>query len=169
MHENRVVELREATAEDADFLLDMLVEASNWSGEERIGRSAVLRDPQLHHYVSAWPRADDFGVVAMDRDRAVGAAWARRFSARDPGYGFVAPDVPELSMAVVSAQRGRGIGRRMLESMIELARRRGCRALSLSVEDGNRVARLYRAVGFRPVGRHGNSETMLLELHAPPR
>jgi hypothetical protein len=44
------------------------------------------------------------------------------------------------------------------------AREHGWPAVSLSVEDGNGVVRLYRAVGFRTVGRVGGSDTMLLDL-----
>lgn len=159
--------MRYATAEDAGFLLDMLVEACNWSGEHRVARCDIDRHPQLMRYVWNWPKADDFGVVATnDHCVPVGAAWGRRFDAHDPGYGFVAPDVPELSMAVVRAQRGRGIGRRLLRSIVDLARQREWRAVSLSVEDGNRAATLYRAAGFRSVNRIGSSDTMLLELRA---
>lgn len=45
-------------------------------------------------------------------------------------------------------------------------REKGWRALSLSVEDGNRVAHLYRVAGFRTVVRNENADTMLLELQA---
>lgn len=159
--------LREATATDAQFLRDMLVEAVNWSGEQRITRSDVDEDPHLSRYVRDWPRADDFGVVAeADAGEPVGAAWARTLPAHDSGYGFVAADVPELSMAVAPTHRGRGIGRALLSTMVELAQQQGWRAVSLSVEDGNRVADLYRAAGFQPVGRSENSQTMLLELRA---
>ena len=54
----------------------------------------------------------------------------------------------------------------LLSSIIELARVRGCRALSLSVEEGNGAAELYRAAGFRAAGRKANALTMLLELPA---
>lgn len=160
------MELREATARDADFLLDMLVEACNWSGE-RVTRSDVGQDRHLRHYVSDWPQPDDFGVVAVgDQEAPIGAAWARTFSAQDPGFGFVALDVPEVSMAVIAPQRGRGIGHRLLQALVETARQRGSRALSLSVEDGNQAAELYATAGFRTVERNGNSTTMLLELPA---
>lgn len=159
------MELRGATARDADFLFDMLVEACNWSGEHRVTRWDVEQDPHLRHYVGHWPQPDDFGVVAVDDQEApIGAAWARTFSAHDPGFGFVAPDVPELSMAVIAPQRGRGLGHWLLQALVTTARQRGSRALSLSVEDGNQAAQLYATVGFRTVGRHGNSTTMLLEL-----
>jgi GNAT superfamily N-acetyltransferase len=160
------VELRNAAASDAPFLLEMLIEACNWSGEQRVTRSDVRDDAQLRHYVSDWPQPDDLGIVAIDRGTPVGAAWARTFAAHEPGYGFVAPDVPELSMAVITPQRGRGVGRRLLEAIVARASDRGWRALSLSVEDGNRAAELYAGVGFRCVGRNGRSTVMLLEFSA---
>jgi GNAT superfamily N-acetyltransferase len=67
-------------------------------------------------------------------------------------------------MAVIAPQRGRGVGRRLLEALVARARRRGWRALSLSVEDGNQAAELYATVGFETVGRDGNSTVMLLRL-----
>src|SRR3954452_22752086 len=158
------MQIRVATGADADFLLDMLVEACNW-GDQRVERHDVASHPHLGHYIAGWPRPHDFGLIAMGDDATrAGAAWARRFSAEHPGYGFVASDVPEVSMAVVAAQRGRGIGRRLLEGLIAGARRRGWRALSLSVEDGNPVAGLYGRTGFVTVARVETSDTMLLDL-----
>jgi GNAT superfamily N-acetyltransferase len=159
------MEIREATAGDADYLLDMLVEACNWSGQRRVSRTAVEADHQLRSYVSGWPRDHDVGVVAID-DRAsrIGAAWARTFTAAEPGYGYVGDDVPEISMAVDPRWRGQGVGRRLLRALIEMAQEGGWRAISLSVEDGNRARQLYLAAGFTTVGRSGTSETMVLDL-----
>ena len=158
------MKLRNATERDAAFLLEMLIEACNWSGEQRVTSSDVDDDAQLRHYVDGWPQPGDLGIIAIDRRAPIGAAWARTFSAHDPGYGFVAPDVPELSMAVIASQRGRGVGRRLLEALVAQARERRWRALSLSVEDGNQAVELYAAIGFQRVGRNGNSTIMFLEL-----
>jgi len=161
------VQLREATEDDGPFLFEMLTEAVNWTGEARVARPDVERHPELRHYVAGWPRAGDLGVIAVDASGArVGAAWCRTFSAADPGYGFVASDVPEVSLAVVPGWRERGIGRRLLGALVDRARREGWRAVSLSVEEGNRAAGLYRATGFVTVARTGAAETMLLELRA---
>lgn len=144
----------------------MLVEACNWSGDQRVVLDDVGERPQLAHYVAGWPRPGDFGRIAVDDSSApLGAAWARRFPAVGPGFGFVAEDVPEISMAVVASWRGRGLGRRLLDALIADARTAGCRALSLSVEDGNHAKQLYRAAGFVIVGRVDTSDTMLLELN----
>jgi GNAT superfamily N-acetyltransferase len=52
-------------------------------------------------------------------------------------------------LAVVSAQRGRGVGRRLLEAVAEKGRAWGCCKLTLEVQENNRRARrLYESVGF---------------------
>ena len=102
--------LRDATAEDLPALTDALLDAMNWQGGVRFVLPAILADPQLAHYVTGWPRPGDFGVVAIADSSTVGAAWCRTFTAEDPGYGFVAGDVPEAAMGVAPAWRGQGIG-----------------------------------------------------------
>jgi ribosomal protein S18 acetylase RimI-like enzyme len=72
----------------------------------------------------------------------------------DPGFGFVALDVPELTIGVVAEARGRGIGRRLLERLIADARERGVARLSLSVELDNPAMALYEHLGFA-TGRPG--------------
>ena len=69
------MELRKATADDGGFLLDMLVEAYNWSGEQRTTRQDVELHPRLQRYIAHWPRGQDFGLVALAEDGVpVGAA-----------------------------------------------------------------------------------------------
>jgi ribosomal protein S18 acetylase RimI-like enzyme len=156
--------LRDATAEDLPAVNDALFQAMNWQGAVRFALPAILADPQLAHYVTGWPRPGDFGVVAVADSSTVGAAWCRTFTAQDPGYGFVADDIPEASMGVAPAWRGQGIGTALLGELIARARARDLSAISLSVEDGNRARVLYERVGFSVVGRDGNSDVMLLRL-----
>ena len=153
--------IRTATVGDADFLTVMLGEAMAWRPEDRAsGTADLLARPESAHYVTGWPRSDDLGVVA-ETDVPVGAAWSRFFTAEDPGYGFVAPDVPELSVAVVESWRGRGVGRLLLAGLIERARHAGFDRLSLSVELENPAIHLYRSLGFEPVGRSGGAVTLI--------
>lgn len=155
--------IRSANAGDRPFLLAMLVEAANWNGQLMLTPAEVEADPALAHYISGWQRPSDFGVVVTDdADEPMGAAWARSFSLDDPGYGFVANDVPEISMGVVTAFRGQGVGTRLLAALINEARDRAYKALSLSVEDGNRARGLYERAGFVCHSRNGNSDTMVL-------
>ncbi|MFC9491133.1 GNAT family N-acetyltransferase [Streptomyces hydrogenans] len=155
--------LRPATARDAALLWNVLLEAYNWTGEQRFTVERLAADPHAARYLSGWPREDDFGVVAeTETGEPVGAAWARHLPEDAPGYGFVAPDVPELTLAVLPAHRGRGHGRALMTALIRSAADRSTTRLSLSVEDGNPAVHLYASLGFTPVGRNGGSDTMLL-------
>lgn len=52
-------------------------------------------------------------------------------------YGYVADDIPEMSMAVSAARRGQGAGTRLLQGLITQAERDGYRGISLSVDPRN--------------------------------
>lgn len=160
--------VRPAEARDADFLTEMLVAAAFWRPERPSGTvTEVLSQPELAHYVAGWPRPGDLGVIAMDGEQPVGAAWVRLLPESDPGYGFVDAATPELSMGVVQAWRGRGVGSRLLEQLVAAAREQGLASLSLSVEPDNYALRLYERVGFQQVGQISGSVTMLLRLGRP--
>jgi GNAT superfamily N-acetyltransferase len=159
------VRLRAATSGDLEFLCDMLVEAFNWDGERRFTRDELMAHDHAARYLDGWCRDGDFGLVAVDGDARLGAIWARVLPETAPGYGYVAADVPELSMGVCADRRGQGVGSALLAGCVEQARGLGRRALSLSVEDGNLAARaLYERNGFVVVGRSGDSDTMVLDL-----
>ena len=123
----------------------------------------VTRTPEWPAFLSGWGRLGDAGVIC-EGDRQLGAAWFRLFPADEPGYGFVGPDVPELTVGVEPPSRGRGIGTRLLETLIEVARTCGYRAVSLSVEPDNTARQLYERLGFVRVADDGGAWTMLLTL-----
>jgi RsiW-degrading membrane proteinase PrsW (M82 family)/GNAT superfamily N-acetyltransferase len=162
--------VRAATAGDAPFLAAMLVEVADWNGRRGVTLASAHGDPMTWRYVAGWQGATDFGLIAEGPSGPIGAAWARFFARESPGYGFVDPAVPELTLGVAPGQRGKHVGTALLEALIAFATQRGLPALSLSVEDGNdRARRLYVRFGFATVGRTGNSDTMLLRLPAAAR
>jgi len=73
-----------------------------------------------------------------------------------------------LNLAVAVAQQRRGYARRLLVHMIDVARERGCRLLTLEVRVSNMPARiLYLSMGFAPAGvrrryYHDNNEDALV-------
>ena len=158
--------LRRAEPDDESFLLHVLAIAADWRPDQQ-PRSVhdVLASPGLAHYVPDWSRGRDRGVVAeLAPAGPVGAAWWRFLPREDPGYGFVAPDVPELCVGVVREHRGQGVGSALLRELIASAAQEGLRGVSLSVETDNPAARLYARLGFTRVGGAGGSDTMLLSL-----
>ncbi|GAA4569440.1 GNAT family N-acetyltransferase [Planotetraspora kaengkrachanensis] len=157
--------IRAAESADLNFLIDMLVEAVNWSPTGDSSREQVLSNPAFAHYVAGWPRPGDLGVVAVSGDgRPCGAAWLRRLPADDPGYGYVADDVPELTIGVRAQWRGRGVGRALLRELVRVAGESGIERISLSVERANHAARLYADEGFTVVERFEDADTMLYRV-----
>ncbi len=158
------LELRSALASDLPFLRRMLEEAV-MHPDAQPSAAALLDEPRIARYLVDWGREGDAGVVAVEAARPVGAAWYRLFRDDEPGFGFVAAAVPELTIAVVPERRGQGVGGALLTELIRQARRAGHPALSLSVDPANRAAvTLYRRAGFTRVPSHDEHWTMVLEL-----
>jgi GNAT superfamily N-acetyltransferase len=156
------VAVRAATADDHEVLVRALLAAMNWDPDRpAFTREAALAAPQLAHYVVGWPAPGELGTVATAAGEPIGAAWLRYLPADDPGYGFVAPDVPELSIGVAAEHRGQGVGRLLLRTLLAAARAAGVERVSLSVERANRARQLYLGEGFVVVAEDVDADTMV--------
>jgi ribosomal protein S18 acetylase RimI-like enzyme len=147
-------EIRPATADDQAFVTQMQYEAFFVPpGAEPFPRT-VLDDPAIRPYhVDFAARAGDVGVIAVENDRPIGAAWVRRVH----GYGFVDDRTPELGIAVVADRRGAGIGSSLLASLFEQVQR-----CSLSCDDRNPAIRLYERLGFETVRQDGDHSVVMV-------
>ena len=114
--------------------------------------NALDAEIPLTRYVDNWGRAGDVVVIAHETGNRVGAAWFRLFRASEPGYGFVDEQTPELSIAVVPSRRGHGVGRELLDALIDKARAAGHTQVSLSVEKDSPAVEFYERNGFERVG-----------------
>jgi len=161
--------VRAATVGDLPFLTEMILEAGFWRPDRPrpLLQEAVTR-PDLAAWLHDWGRRDgDTGVVAVnDAGHAVGAAWYRLWTADNHAYGFIAPEIPELAIAVAPAHRGNGIGRTLLTELVACAERAGAPAISLSVEKANPARRLYRSLGFTVHTEDPVAYTMIRPLNA---
>lgn len=147
---------------DHAFLRRMLHAAVHVPDGESAPPESIVDDPALARYVADFgERPGDIGVVAHTDDEPVGACWIRLFSSDEPGYGFVADDVPELSVAVVESMRRRGLGTEMIEAVMRLASDADFELVSLSVAERSPAVALYERLGFEHVGWEGTSMTMV--------
>jgi ribosomal protein S18 acetylase RimI-like enzyme len=154
---------RAATPADEPFLREMLWLAYNWR-DQSVAKDHWPDPDGPRRYVEGFGRAGDGGVIAEAGGEPAGAAWYRLLPAADAGYGYVADDIPEVTIGVAAAHRGRGVAAELLERLKAAAAAEGLRALSLSVEPDNRALRIYERAGFEPAGRSGGSVTMLADL-----
>jgi ribosomal protein S18 acetylase RimI-like enzyme len=159
------VPIRPLTPADEPFLWEMLYQALFVPpGEEPFPRD-ILSQPEISRYARDWGQPHDLGFVATADDRAVGAAWLRLLIGENKGFAYVDDHTPELSIAVSPEYRGQGIGRQLLERLLDAARARGrYSAVCLSVDARNPAARLYRRLGFKVVKTSGRSLTMVKDL-----
>jgi ribosomal protein S18 acetylase RimI-like enzyme len=143
--------VRPANPEDLSFLRDMLWEATAVSASMRaLGKDTALDQPSIRKYLDGWGRHGDAAVVAVDgRGQRLGVAWYRLFPSDAGSYGFVAADIPELSIGVAPDLRGQGVGTALLLALMAAARADGYTHLSLSVDRQNPARALYERLGFR--------------------
>lgn len=156
------IKIRVASADDEEALWTALSQAASDEGEPVDARTAPR---EVRHYLEGWGRQGDEAAVAVDPSgRVVGAAWIRLMTEEDPGYGFVDAHIPELGIGILPEFRGIGIGGRLMDVILEIAREHHT-AVSLSTLDTNTVAQhLYESRGFRRVSHTEGAYTMLLKF-----
>jgi len=152
------IRIREASASDEAFMWRMLGYAASDGDDERTADD-LRADPALGRYVDGWGRTGDVGVVAVDGDDSkVGAAWIRLFSADRPGYGYIDVVTPELTIACLASSRGVGVGRALIEALLDRARQAGFARVGLSVSQRNdRAKALYVSCGFQVLDPSANA------------
>lgn len=161
--------IRPLTRDDESFLWHALYHALHVpSGADRFPPE-IVRQPALARYVARWmQRPGDLGFVAEARDVPIGAAWLRCWTASDRGFGFVDEATPELSMSIVPAHRGRGIGTELLRRLLSDAER-AFEAVSLSVSESNPARRMYERAGFVHVGEPDGGSVTMVKRFGPRR
>jgi ribosomal protein S18 acetylase RimI-like enzyme len=161
--------IRPATPKDAGYLRRMLFDAWQWD-PERVRPDyevwlATNPDPESPYVNTFGGRHGDAGFVAERDGVAIGAAWYRLFDPETAQRGFVADGVPELAVAVEAPARGVGVGRRLMEALIEQARKERRPAISLHVNANNtRALRMYQSLGFVETRRDDVGLVMVLVL-----
>ena len=153
---------RSATEADRPFILKMNKETETWGDPSREVSDTFKEDEQ--RYVGQWTQ-DQGGVIVEEKDGGeedgtpLGAAWLRTFTAAAPGTGYVADEYPEVAIAVAPGNTGKGLGRKLMQAVLDLAQTMGYPGVSLCVADGNdRAAHLYESIGYQHVGRDSSDE-----------
>jgi ribosomal-protein-alanine N-acetyltransferase len=101
-------------------------------------------------------------AFAMEASEKAGRSWAwvAELGGDVGGYLIAWPVEDEVHLANIAVAKGlrrRGIGRFLMEKLIERARANGAAWISLEVRASNASARnLYEEIGFRPVAIRKN-------------
>ncbi len=150
--------LREIKETEYDLLKDFLYEAIFIPEGVTPPAREIIAQPELKLYY------EDFGtgradhcIVADDNGRVVGAVWTRIMN----DYGHVDDDTPSFAISLYKEYRGRGIGTKMMERMLELLKENGYRKASLAVQKANYAVKMYEKTGFKIVDENAEEYIMV--------
>jgi len=127
----------------------------DWPAVERIYREGIATgEATFETEPPTWEVFDagkvpELRLVAVDGEEVLGWAAASRVSTRAAYRGVI-----EHSVYVAGAARGRGVGRLLLDALVEAADAQGFWTIQSAIFPENTASlRLHAAAGFREVGR----------------
>jgi GNAT superfamily N-acetyltransferase len=143
MNDKRLI-LRDARREDVPAIVRMLVDDPLGSTRERYA------DPLLQAYYDAFDAtagdANNRHLIAKVEGKIVGTLHLV-FIRGIARMGATRAQIEAVRVA--AGQRGEGIGRKMIEAAIEMARERGCAFVQLTTDKTRKDAhRFYEGLGF---------------------
>ena len=146
------IEIRDARRDDIDFLRKMCHAAvfkmvgQNLPQGEMPTIEEAMTERELGVFVDGFGRDGDYGLIAQDGDKNIGAAWYRYYEreGEEPRH--------ELSIALEDGYTGHGIGPLLIDGLMRHAGTEGIEEMSLQVHQDNKAGRkAYDKLGFRPI------------------
>ncbi|MFO8023226.1 MAG: GNAT family N-acetyltransferase [Perlabentimonas sp.] len=156
--------IREIKQSELPFLKVMLYQAIYVPEGSPPLPMSIVEHPNLTKYIENFGRDGDICLVAEVEGKLVGAAWSRLFTEQNKGYGFIDSQTPEISMAVLEPYRNMGIGKKLLNELLNKMTQLNFSRASLSVDKSNHAYKLYKKIGFETILSTSTSVTMLKSL-----
>lgn len=163
--------VRLAQEEDRTYLLRLLYLTSVFGDET--AELPQYHLPDVERYVGDWSPLVDGGVIATsDFHVPAGGAWLRYYTGDNKGAAYMGPQdpdadphdeslwatefdpetIPELCIAVERRYAGQGLGKILLDNVVDLARQQDAPAIALWVDSENpRARKLYESAGFSDI------------------
>lgn len=131
--------------------------------EHDLDRLMALMDVSFDpHFREAWTRkqVEDSLLVGNCAYRLI-TPDGREAGPEDEAAGFtlsrrVLDEEELLLIAVAPAHRNKGLARALITALFDAARERGIRRVFLEMRANNDAEIVYRACGFRPIGRRSD-------------
>jgi ribosomal protein S18 acetylase RimI-like enzyme len=158
--------LRDSQHSDIPFLRKMLYEAVFW--REKVNKPSYeegLAYSEVSKALADWGERDgDTAVVAAVNSVPIGAAWYRYWTDDNYINGYIDEITPVIVIGVRSVYRHQGIGKKMIEWLIDCASKHSIQKLSLGVSKDNYALSLYRQQGFVEYADKGDAFIMVRDI-----
>ncbi len=162
------IQLRQSEPSDMPFLREMLYEGVYWRAIANATNPPFeegLTPPGVNNALVNWEeREGDIAVVASVDSHLAGAAWYRFYTDDNSIRGYIEDTIPALVIAVHRDYRCQGIGKQLIEWLIDHASIHQIRQISLMVSKDNHAIHLYRQCGFHVYADKGDSLLMLCKI-----
>ena len=158
--------LRKSQHSDVPFLREMLFEAVFW-------RASVIKPsfeeglayPDVSKSLADWGERDgDTAVVATNNSFPIGASWYRFWTDDNYINGYIEDNTPVLVIGVHRDFRHQGIGKEMINWIIDYASQHSIQKISLSVSKDNYALNLYERQGFLEYADKGDAFLMVRNI-----
>lgn len=122
----------------------------------------IIDNQELQVYIKDFGnKKDDNCVVALYDNKIIGACWVRIMN----DYGHIADDTPSLAISVLEEYRGKGIGTKLMESILKLLKEKGYKQVSLAVQKDNYALKMYKQVGFDIIDENEQEYIMIYKIN----
>jgi len=108
----------------------------------------VLDHPKVKVFYEDFGKPDDECLVVEVDNKVVGAVWTRILSGEVKGFGNIDEHTPEFGISLFKEYRNKGLGTKLMKSMLALLKERGYKQTSLAVQKDNYAVNMYKNVGF---------------------
>lgn len=153
--------IREMKKDEYKILGDFLYEAIFIPKEVKKPPREIINNKELQIYVKDFGTDKNDNCLVAEYDcKIVGACWTRIMN----DYGHIDNDTPSFAISLYEEYRGKGIGTRLMKSMLKLLKDKGYKRTSLSVQKNNYAVEMYKKVGFRIIDENKEEYIMICDL-----
>ncbi|MFC1996804.1 GNAT family N-acetyltransferase [Chloroflexota bacterium] len=158
--------LRESQNSDIQFLRKILYEAVFWrASDNKPSFEEGIAYPDVSKSLADWGERDgDTAVVATINSIPIGASWYRFWTDSNFIIGYIDKITPVLVIGVHRDYRHQGIGKKMIEWLIDHASKHSIQKISLSVSKDNYAMNLYKQQGFQEYADKGDAFIMVRKI-----
>ena len=80
-------------------------------------------------------------------------------------YGHIDNNTPSFAISLYEEYRGKGIGTKLMETLLKILRDKGYKKTSLAVQKDNYAVKMYKKIGFKIIEENEQEYIMVCDLY----